>query len=137
MSVSEILKHLPLIFASIFVAILFTQSGLDKVFNFGGNMEWLKGHFSKTFLAPMTPMMVVTITILEVATGVGTAVGLVYFLATGVTTIIWYSAITGAAVFCGLFFGQRVAQDYPGAAILVPYFILQLILIYLSQPFTS
>ena len=111
MSISEILKHLPLVFASIYVAILFLQSGLDKVFNFSGNMEWLKGHFSKTFLAPMTPMMVVSITILEVATGLGTAVGLVYFLATGVTTIIWYSAIAGAAALCGLFCGQRVAQD--------------------------
>ncbi len=134
MKLVEILNHLPLIFASIFVAILFTQSGLDKVFNFSGNMEWLKGHFSKTFLAPTVPMMVVTITILEVATGLGTAIGLVYFLITGVATIIWYSSILGAAALCGLFFGQRVAQDYPGAAVLVPYFILQLILIYLSTP---
>jgi hypothetical protein len=130
----HILENLPLVFAALFTAILFTQSGLDKVFNFSGNMEWLKGHFSKTFLAPTTPMMVVTITILEVVTGVGTAIGLVYFLATGVTTIIWYSSIAGAATLCGLFFGQRVAQDYPGAAILVPYFILQLILVYLSKP---
>ena len=134
MKLAELANHLPLIFASLFVAILFTQSGLDKVFNFSGNMEWLKGHFAKSFLAPMTPMMVVTITILEVATGLGTAIGLVYFLATGITTIIWYSSIVGAAALCGLFFGQRVAQDYPGGAVLVPYFILQLILIYLSKP---
>jgi putative oxidoreductase len=131
---TDIANHLPLIFASLFVAILFTQSGLDKVFNFSGNMEWLKGHFSKTFLAPTVPMMVVTITILEIATGLGTAIGLIYFFATGVTSIIWYASIVGAAAFCGLFFGQRVAQDYPGAAILVPYFILQLILLYLSKP---
>jgi hypothetical protein len=130
----HVLDNLPLIFASLFVAILFTQSGLDKIFNFSSNLEWLKGHFSKTFLAPTVPMMVVTITILEVATGLGTAIGLVYFLVTGMTTIIWYASIVGAAAFCGLFFGQRVAQDYPGAAVLVPYFILQLILLYLSKP---
>lgn len=134
MKLSEIANHLPLIFASLFVAILFTQSGLDKVFNFSGNMEWLKGHFSKTFLAATVPTMVVTITILEVATGLGTAIGLIYFLSTGLTTIIWYASIAGAAALCGLFFGQRVAQDYPGAAVLVPYFILQLILIYSSKP---
>lgn len=133
MKFTEIATHLPLIFASLFVAILFTQSGLDKVFNFSGNMEWLKGHFSKTF-SPTVPMMVVTITILEVATGVGTAIGLVYFIVTGTTTIIWYASIVGAAALCGLFFGQRVAQDYPGAAVLVPYFILQLIVLYLSKP---
>ncbi|MBV9241836.1 MAG: DoxX family protein, partial [Acidobacteria bacterium] len=98
------------------------------------NMAWLKGHFSKTFLAPMTPMMVVTITILETATGIATAVGLVYFLVTGSSAIIWYASIAGAASLTGLFFGQRVAQDYPGAAVLVPYFILQLMLLYLSKP---
>ena len=134
MKLSEIANHVPLIFASLFVAILFTQSGLDKVFYFSGNMEWLKGHFSKTFLAPTVPMMVVTITILEVVTGVGTAIGLIYFLVTGATMIIWYASIVGAAALCGLFFGQRAAQDYPGAAVLVPYFILDLILIYLSKP---
>jgi len=131
---TELLNHLPLVFASLFVAILFTQSGLDKVFDFSGNMEWLKGHFSKTFLARGVPIMVVTITILELVTGLGTAIGLIYFLATGVTSIIWYASIIGAAAFCGLFFGQRVAKDYPGAAVLVPYFILQLILLYLSKP---
>src|SRR5207249_501608 len=31
----------------------------------------------------------------------------------------------------GLFFGQRMAKDYAGAAILVPYFLLTLVAIYL------
>jgi hypothetical protein len=30
-----------------------------------------------------------------------------------------------------LFFGQRMAKDYPGAATLVPYFLLTLAAIYL------
>jgi hypothetical protein len=30
-----------------------------------------------------------------------------------------------------LFFGQRVAKEYAGAAILVPYFLLALVAIYL------
>ena len=134
MNLTDIANNLPLIFASLFVAILFTQSALDKVFNFSGNMEWLKGHFSKTFLAPTVPMMVVTITILEIVTGLGTAIGLIYLLLTGSSILIWYASIVGAAALTGLFFGQRVAQDYPGAAILVPYLILQLILIYLAKP---
>jgi hypothetical protein len=29
-----------------------------------------------------------------------------------------------------LFFGQRLAKDYPGAATLVPYFLLSLVAIY-------
>jgi hypothetical protein len=128
-----LLSHLPLIFTTLFVAILFLQSGLDKVFNFKGNLEFLSGHFSKTFLAPMVPMMLATITLMETATGLLAAVGLIYFLVTGMPLLIFYASILGAASLTALFFGQRIAQDYPGAAVLVPYFILLVILMYLSR----
>lgn len=129
----DLLNHLPLIFATLFVAILFIQAGLDKVFNYKGNLEWLTSHFGKSPLAKMVPMMLPTITVLEVAAGMLAAVGLIYFLVTGMAFIIFYASIIGAAALTALFFGQRVAQDYPGAAVLVPYFILLLILMYLSR----
>jgi len=134
MHTAELLTNLPLAFTTLFVAILFLQSGLDKVFNFKGNLDWLNGHFSKTFLASTVPMMLVTITIMEMATGVLAAVGLIYFIATGMAFVIFYAAILGAASLTALFFGQRIAQDYPGAAVLVPYFILLVIMMYLAQP---
>jgi hypothetical protein len=46
--------------------------------------------------------------------------------------IFWASAV-GAASITALFFGQRVAKDYPGAAVLVPYFLLLLVLMYLTN----
>ena len=134
MHTAELLTNLPLAFTTLFVAILFLQSGLDKVFNFKGNLDWLNGHFSKTFLASTVPMMLVTITIMEMATGVLAAAGLIYFIATGMAFVIFYAAILGAASLTSLFFGQRIAQDYPGAAVLVPYFILLVIMMYLAQP---
>ena len=79
-------------------------------------------------------MMLVTITIMEIATGVLAVAGLIYFIATGTTFVIFYAAILGAASLTALFFGQRIAQDYPGAAVLVPYFILLVIMMYLAQP---
>ncbi|HEV7700624.1 MAG TPA: hypothetical protein VGO43_10390 [Pyrinomonadaceae bacterium] len=133
MKIVNLIDNLPLVFASMFVAILFTQSALDKVFNYKGNLEWLTGHFEKSILRGQVPFMLPVVTVLELAAGIGAAGGLVYFLVTGVSTIIFYSSIVGAVALCALFFGQRVAQDYPGAAVLVPYFILQLILIYLSK----
>ena len=39
------------IFAVSFLAILFLQSGLDKVFDWKVNLEWLKGHFADSILA--------------------------------------------------------------------------------------
>ena len=133
MRIAELPNHLPLIIATLFVAILFIQSGLDKVFNYKGNLEWLTGHFAKSPLAKMVPVMLPAITLMEVATGVLAVIGLVYFFVTGATFLIFCASIIGAASLTALFFGQRVAQDYPGAAVLVPYFILLLILMYLSR----
>lgn len=135
MTIEEIAKNLPALFGALFVAILFIQSGLDKVFDWNGNLEWLTGHFGETPLKPFVPMMLATITVLEILTGVLSAVGFVYFLFTGSVFLIFIAAVLGAASITALFFGQRVAKDYEGAAVLVPYFILMMILIYLTNPY--
>ena len=134
MNFDLLLKNLPALFAALFTAILFIQSGLDKVFDWKGNLEWLTGHFSKTFVAGMVPMMLATITVLELATGIVAAGGFVKALLTGNTIFIFVSSILGAASLTALFFGQRIAKDYPGAAVLVPYFILMLIAMVLTRP---
>jgi uncharacterized membrane protein YphA (DoxX/SURF4 family) len=132
---TEILKNLPALLAALLAATLFIQSGLDKVFDWKGNLGWLSGHFSKTFLAPMVPILLATITIMELGAGLLAAAGIVYFLIAGSTVLIFYAAALGAVSIVALFFGQRVAKDYPGAAVLVPYFILLLILIVLTNPY--
>ena len=134
MHLDDIIKNLPVLFSALLVAILFIQSGLDKVFDWKGNLEWLTGHFSKTFLAPFTKIMVAKITVLELATGFGALAGIIYFIATGSTIVIFGAAALGALTIIGLFFGQRVAKDYPGAAVLIPYFLLLILLIYLTNP---
>jgi hypothetical protein len=133
-SIDEILKNLPALVVAAFVTILFVQSGLDKVFDWKGNLGFLTDHFSKTFVAGMVPVMLGTITFMEIATGLLAAAGVIYFLATGSLIVIFYAGALGAASTTALFFGQRIAKDYPGAAVLVPYFILMLITMYLSRP---
>jgi hypothetical protein len=130
----QLVRHLPVLFTAAFVAVLFIQSGLDKVFDRKGNVEWLTGHFSKTILAGMVPLMLTTITVLEIVTGMLSAIGAVYLLFTGSAVVIFLASIFGAASLTALFFGQRVAKDYAGAAVLVPYFILLLIMMGLSSP---
>jgi hypothetical protein len=39
--------------------------------------------------------------------------------------------VVGAVNLVALFFGQRVAKDYVGAAALVPYFLLAISAVYL------
>ena len=134
MNVQEIVKNLPALFAALLISVLFVQSGLDKVFDWKGNLEWLTGHFSKTFLGGMVPIMLATITVMEIATGVLAVVGIVYFLFSGSLALVFSASVIGTASITALFFGQRVAKDYPGAAVLVPYFILLILLMYLTKP---
>jgi uncharacterized membrane protein YphA (DoxX/SURF4 family) len=117
--------------ASTFLAILFLQSGFDKIVNRRGNIEWLRGHFAKSPLAGIVPPMVTAITILEIAAGALSATGCALIVFSRDSTVAFYGALVSAISIIALFFGQRMAKDYAGAAILVPYFLLALITIYL------
>jgi hypothetical protein len=119
------------ILVSAFLAILFLQSGIDKVVDRRGNLEWLKGHFAKSPLAGVVPGMVITITILEIAAGALSAIGCVVIIFARDSTLAFYGAVISAVAILALFFGQRMTKDYAGAAVLVPYFLLALAAIYL------
>ena len=119
------------IFAAAFLAILFLQSGIDKIVDRRGNLEWLKGHFAKSPLGGIVPALLIAITVLEVAAGALSAVGCVLVIVMRDSTVAFYGAVISAVAILSLFFGQRMARDYAGAAVLVPYFLLTLIAIYL------
>src|SRR5436853_7156484 len=119
------------VLVSAFLAILFLQSGIDKIVDRRGNLEWLKGHFAKSPLAETVPALLTAITILEVTAGVLSALGCVLLLLLRDSTVAFCGALISAAAIIALFFGQRVAKDYAGAAVLVPYFLLALLAIYL------
>jgi diacylglycerol kinase len=119
------------ILVSALLAILFLQSGIDKVVDRRGNLEWLQGHFAKSPLAGIVPAMVTVITIIEVAAGALSAIGCVAIILSRSSTIAFYGAVISAIAIVALFFGQRMAKDYAGAAVLVPYFLLALSAIYL------
>ena len=123
--------YLMQIFASAFLAILFLQSGIDKIVDRRGNFEWLKGHFAKSPLAGIVPALLICITILEVAAGALSAVGCVFIILLRDSTVAFYGAAISAVAVLALFFGQRMAKDYAGAAVLVPYFLLTLVAMYL------
>lgn len=115
------------IFVAAFLAILFLQSGIDKVMDRRGNLEWLTGHFAKSPLAGLVPLLLTLITILEVATGALSAVGCVLILVAHNSMVAFWGAVLASVSLLALFLGQRMAKDYPGAATLVPYFILTLL----------
>jgi diacylglycerol kinase len=123
--------YLMQIFTAAFLAILFLQSGIDKIVDRRGNLEWLKGHFAKSLLAGFVPALLTVITILELAAGVLSGVGCLALIVLGDSTVAFYGAVISAVAVIALFFGQRMAKDYAGAAVLVPYFLVALVAIYL------
>ena len=114
-----------------FLAVLFLQSGLDKVFDREGNVEWLTGHFAKSPLAEFVGPMVTVITVFEVAAGVFSALGAVAVLLLGSRLLAACGVVLSALSLLQLFFGQRIAKDYAGAAVLVPYFVLTILALFL------
>ncbi len=117
-------------FISTFFAILFLQSGLDKVFDRKGNLEWLTGHFFKTFLKGTVPMMVTTVTIVELAAGTLSAIGVVEAIIFKTFCLAFAGTVLAALAFIMLFFGQRIAKDYAGAATIAAYFITAVVDLY-------
>jgi diacylglycerol kinase len=69
--------------------------------------------------------------IVAVTSSFFSAIGCVVILATHNSVIAFYGAVVSAVSILALFFGQRMAKDYAGAAVLVPYFLLCLVAIYL------
>jgi len=109
--------------AAAFLAILFLQSGLDKVLDWKGNRAYLQGYFAKTPLARFTPVLLPSITALEVLAGVLSAAGVLSLLATRSSAVAFLGAAVASLSLLGLFLGMRLAKDYASAAGLVPYVI--------------
>lgn len=116
---------------SAFLAILFLQSSIDKIVDRRGNLTYFKNHFAKSPLAGTVPAMLTVITIFELAAGALSAIGCLLVVFTNNPVVAFYGAVIGGVSLTALFFGQRVAKDYAGAAVLVPYFLLALSAIYL------
>jgi len=120
------------VLAALVLAILFLQSSLDKVIDRQGNLEYLTGHFAKSPLAKTVGPMFLVITLLELAAGALNGIGAILVLMGGSTLIALWGAVIAGVALSALFFGQRVAKDYAGAATLVPYFLLALAAMWLQ-----
>jgi uncharacterized membrane protein YphA (DoxX/SURF4 family) len=106
------------------LAILFLQSGLDKVTDYRGNLIWLKEHFSKSLFKDIVPFLLITITILEIVSGLLSLGGAFMIIAGNEPFAGKLGAMLSLISLTCLFLGQRIAKDYAGAAALVPYMLL-------------
>ena len=114
-----------------FLTILFLQSGLDKVIDRKENLNWLKSHFANSPLKNNVPILLLTITITELLSGILNLLGIVFLVYNGNTIFAISGTILASLALIMLFFGQRLAKDYVGAQSLLTYFILTLLTLFL------
>lgn len=111
------------VLASAFLAVLFLQSGLDKVLDWKGNKSYIGGYFEKTPLRRFSTFLLFVITLLEVTAGIVSAAGCLGVLVANNSTVAFIGATLAGVSIVSLFLGQRLAKDYAAAAGMVPYFL--------------
>ena len=112
---------------ALFLGIAMIQSGFDKIIDWKGNRSFLIDHFSKTFFSQFVTPLLLVVTILEVIGGIVCFIGVGDVLINNNSQLIKVGLFIIALDLIALFFGQRFAKDYVGAAVLVNYFILTVI----------
>ena len=129
----ELLQAIPSarLIAAAFLSILFLQSGVDKILDWKGNLSWLQEHFKNSPLRNMVHINLGIITFLELLSGIVSTIGLVMLIMDGSPKFALIGAQLSGLSLSMLFFGQRIAKDYEGAATLISYAAFTLISIVL------
>lgn len=112
------------------LAVIFIQSGYDKVMDWKGNVGWLKEHFANTSLRNKVPLALFHILVLELISGILCVVGCIQLLINNGRTFGLYGGIFSCITLIMLLFGQRLAKDYDGARTIVIYFIPAVMVVY-------
>ncbi len=120
-----------------FFTILFLQSGLDKVVDWKGNLDWLKGHFAQAFFSKATPLLLGVMTAMELLTCLTSAFAIVVLWTSGPQEVPLAAMGLACTSLLMLFTGQRFAKDYPGAATLATYFAVGLLGVALMNPWAK
>lgn len=121
--------QIAVIITLVFLAITFIQSGYDKVSDWKGNVEWLKGHFAQTPIKNMVPHSLFLILVLEIFSGAFSVIGAIQILVNGETEFAFWGAVLSCITLLFLLLGQRLAKEYDGARTIVIYFIPSVLLL--------
>ena len=116
-----------------FLAAIYLQSGIDKIVDRQGNLDFMGEHFSGTILAGSFHYGLAIVTATELLAGALSAAGVAWLLlGWGIVPGI-VGTLFAAVSSCILMAGQRLAKDYIGATALVPYFLVAIIGLYFYQ----
>ena len=125
-------QNIAFLFVLAFFLIVFLQSGLDKIIDYKGNLTFLKSLFKGFFPPPLISVALISVTILELISGVLCLVGIIDFILNNNSHIGFLGLIVGSLALLVLLFGQRFSKNYEGAKTIAIYFILAMIGIVLA-----
>ena len=111
----------------VFFLIVFIQSGLDKIFDYKGNLNFLKDLLKIYFSPTLIELALISVTILELTSGILCLIGIINFVFNDSNFIGLLGLITGSIALLVLLFGQRVSKNYDGAKTIAIYFILAIV----------
>ena len=115
------------ILSSIFFAIVFFQSGIDKIIDRKGNLNFFENHFKNTLFHNIYTHALTALMLLELVAAILCAYGGIYSIVYKDTGFIFYGLLVTSFVLLSLLLGQRIAKDYIGAADITIYFIMCII----------
>ena len=117
------------ILSSIFFSIVFFQSGIDKIVDRKGNLNFFESHFKNTLFYKVHSQALTILLFFELVAASLCAYGCLYSIIYKNTGFIFYGLLVASFVLLSLLLGQRIAKDYIGAADITIYFILCIITI--------
>jgi uncharacterized membrane protein YphA (DoxX/SURF4 family) len=115
---------------TLFGAVLFMQSGFDKIKHWHARELQLRALYEATPLAPWTQFLYPLIMVLELGTGIAATYGVIMLL-TGVNTTSFLAMLMCTITTLLQFSGHRIAKNEAGAALRVPYFLVFIFGLYL------
>lgn len=110
-----------------FFSIVFIQSGVDKVFDYKGNLSFLNDLLRGFFSRLLINFALISVAILELTSGILCLIGIFDAIFNPSYFIGKLGLIIGSLALLVLLFGQRVAKNYEGAKTIAIYFILAML----------
>jgi len=117
----------------LFLIVTFMQSGIDKISDWKGNIEFIKSHFKNSPLKNNVPLLLAIILTIEIAAGIFMIIGTYQIYSSGLKEIALIGVELSAIALIFLLIGQRLAKDYAGAMTLAIYFIITLFGVFLMS----
>lgn len=117
----------------LFLIVTFLQSGIDKITDWKGNVNFITDHFKNSPLKSMVPMLVGTILVMEIIASLLMGYGIYELISVGDKSIALLGAEISAISLIFMLVGQRLAKDYAGATTLAVYFIINILALILLK----